>query len=62
MERYESSVHTFVVKVWLEPSELAESQGEWRGEVRHVLSGETRYFRTLQNVAPSMQELLDSPV
>lgn len=33
----------FTIRVWTEP--LGHSQSELRGEVRHVLSGETRYFR-----------------
>lgn len=33
----------FTVRVWIEP--LGNGQTELRGQVRHVLSGETRYFR-----------------
>jgi len=33
----------FTVRVWRE--ELGEDRSEWRGQARHVLSGETRYFR-----------------
>jgi hypothetical protein len=35
--------HLFTVRLWLE--ELGDGQSEWRGQVQHVLSGETRYFR-----------------
>lgn len=34
----------FTVRVWWEETE--EAQGELRMQVRHVLSGETRYFRS----------------
>jgi hypothetical protein len=33
----------FTLRVWWE--ELGESQAEWRGQIQHVASGETRYFR-----------------
>ena len=35
--------HLFTLRVWAEP--LGHGQTELRCEVRHVLSGETRYFR-----------------
>ena len=33
----------FTIRVWLEP--LGHDQSETRGQVRHVLTGEIRYFR-----------------
>jgi hypothetical protein len=35
--------HLFTVRLWAE--DLDADQREWRGQVQHVLSGETRYFR-----------------
>lgn len=35
--------HLFTLRLWAE--EMCDDQTEWRGEVRHVTSGETRYFR-----------------
>ena len=35
--------HLFTVRMWAE--ELGTGQVEWRGQVQHVLSGETGYFR-----------------
>ena len=35
--------YLFTVRLWVE--DLGEGQGEVRMQVRHVLSGETRYFR-----------------
>jgi hypothetical protein len=32
-----------MVRVWAE--ELGHGQWEWRGQVKHLMSGETRYFR-----------------
>ena len=33
----------FTLRVWRE--ELGESRTEWRGQIQHVASGETHYFR-----------------
>ena len=33
----------FMVRVWLE--DLGHGESEWRWQVKHVLSGEMRYFR-----------------
>jgi len=35
--------HLFTVRVWLE--DLGDGHAEWRGQVQHVLSRETHYFR-----------------
>jgi hypothetical protein len=40
-QQYQS--HLFTLRVWLE--ELGDGRAEWRGQLQHVLSGETRYFR-----------------
>lgn len=33
----------FMVRVWLE--DMGDGETEWRGQVKHALSGEVRYFR-----------------
>jgi hypothetical protein len=35
--------HLFTVRLWVE--ELGHGQGEVRMQVKHILSGETRFFR-----------------
>lgn len=35
--------HLFTVRLWSEA--LGDNQFEWRGQVRHVLSGRERLFR-----------------
>ena len=35
--------HLFTIRLWVEA--LGHGQGEARMQVKHVLSGETRYFR-----------------
>ncbi len=48
----------FTVRLWHEP--LGQGRSEWRGQVRHVLSGETRYFRDWPMLVACMQEMLGS--
>jgi hypothetical protein len=48
--------HLFTVRVWLE--ELGHGQTEWRGQVQHVLSGKSRYFREWPSLLAFFQEML----
>lgn len=43
-----------MVRVWLE--NLGEGWSEWRGQVKHVLSGEVRYFRDWSTLLAFLQE------
>jgi hypothetical protein len=40
--------HLFTVRLWIEP--LGDQQSEVRMQVKHLLSGETHYFRTWADV------------
>jgi hypothetical protein len=40
--------HLFTVRLWVEP--FADDQYEVRMQVKHVLGGETRYFRAWPDV------------
>ncbi|HWK89763.1 MAG TPA: hypothetical protein VNP72_07200, partial [Longimicrobium sp.] len=48
--------HSFILRVWLERSD--GEPGEWRGELKHVPSGETAFFRTLDGLQPLLERLL----
>lgn len=48
--------HLFTVRLWLE--DLGHGQSEWRGQVQHVLSGESRYFRDWPSLLAFLQEML----
>jgi hypothetical protein len=45
MDRNEEhhNAQLFTLRLW--PEAMADGQVEWRGQVRHLPSGETRYFR-----------------
>ena len=44
----------FTVRLWRE--DRGEGRVEWRGKVKHVLSGETRYLRDWQVLIAFIQE------
>ena len=51
--------HLFMVRMWLE--DLGEGRTEWRGQVKHVVSGEVRYFREWNNLMTILQEMVVNP-
>lgn len=53
-------VHTFVVRIWLEPSRAQKDHCEWRGEVKHVLTGDVAYFRPLEELVNTIKKLRDA--
>ena len=52
--------HLFMVRVWLE--DLGDGNTEWRGQVKHVLSGEVRYFREWKTLLAFLREALKKDV
>jgi hypothetical protein len=51
-----SESHLFTVRVWAE--KLEADQTEWRGQIRDVVTGETRYFREWAALVKVLVELL----
>jgi len=48
--------HLFTVRIWSEA--LGDGRAEWRGQVRYVPSGETRYFRDWPTLVALFLEML----
>jgi hypothetical protein len=44
------------MRLW--PEALGGGRSEWRGQVRHVTSGETHYFRDWEVLVTFLQALL----
>lgn len=53
------SSHLFTVRLWVE--ELGEGQSEVRMQVKHILSGETRYFRQWAEIELYLLAKLEHP-
>jgi hypothetical protein len=49
----------FAIRLW--PEDLGAGRAEWRGEVRHLPSGETRYFREWSVLVAFLQAKLPRP-
>jgi hypothetical protein len=43
----EAEVHSFLVKIWIEPAEGPRHRREWHGRVSHVSDGTVHAFRNL---------------
>jgi hypothetical protein len=56
MSRDPAPAHTFILRVWLERQ--GPEPGEWRGELRHVPSGERVFFRGFHALPPLLAHLL----
>ena len=50
--------HLFTLRLWLE--ELGDGRREWGGQVRHVTSGQVRYFRDWQTLVEHLKAVLTS--
>lgn len=53
-----SRTHLFMVRVWIE--DLGDGRTEWRGQVKHVMSGEVRYFRSWSTLIRHLKAVLSS--
>jgi hypothetical protein len=49
----------FTLRLWR--VEAADGRAEWRGQLRHVLSGESRYFHGWPALVASLDALLPEP-
>jgi len=50
LEAYESNMHPFVLKIWLEETASEAGRATWRGHITHVPSGERRYLKDLDGI------------
>ena len=49
--------HLFTLRMWAE--KIDAGQDEWRGALRHVSSGEIRYFRDVATLYRALRTMLD---
>jgi hypothetical protein len=57
-EAEHSRTEAFVLRVWLEPFGDDVEGGEWRGELKRVRDGTSRYFRGMDGMTETLRELL----
>jgi len=50
--------HLFLLRLWRE--ELAQGQGEWRGQMTSLANGEVRYFRSPETLYKILLTMLSN--
>jgi hypothetical protein len=56
----EFSVHSFIVKVWLEEEATKNGEGTWHGRITHVPSGRKRYLKNLSEITAFINPYLEA--
>jgi hypothetical protein len=59
MDLAESTVHSFIVKLWLEDGGSEANRLRWHGHITHVPSGTRRYFKKLSEIPDFIGEYVD---
>jgi hypothetical protein len=47
MELPENSIHSFVIKIWLEETAAEAGRARWRGHITHVATGQRHYVNSM---------------
>lgn len=50
MDLPESTICSFIIKIWLEETGEEANEAVWRGHITHVPSGERRYLKDLDDI------------
>jgi len=59
MDVAESTLHSFIVKLWLDYEGGKKGRRVWRGYITHVPSGAQRYLNSLSDIEEFIKEYLD---
>jgi hypothetical protein len=58
VNRCETDIHSFIIKIWLEETVEEAGQVTWRGHITHVVSGQRRYIQDLEDITTFIQPYL----
>lgn len=58
MNQRHSPSHLFTLRLWQE--DLGADQNDWRGRLKHVLSGDTHHFRDWSTLVDSLLAMLET--
>jgi hypothetical protein len=59
MDAGEATVHSFIVKLWLEGDDGQGQRIAWHGYITHVPTGARRYLQSLSDVTEFIKQHLD---
>lgn len=57
-DTHASSVHSFIVKLWLEPPADKGARASWHGSITHVPDGNRQYLRELDDITDFIGQYL----
>jgi hypothetical protein len=57
-EKY--SIHSFIVRMWLEEVDENTHRGNWRGRITHIPTGKQQYFIDMKSISAFIQSYLDA--
>ena len=57
---FDTTIHSFIVKVWLEETAQEAGQATWRGRITHVPGGEQCYFKELDDIPSFIKPHLEA--
>ena len=60
MELPAVSMHSFVIRMWLEEKAVGLEHRKWRGHITHVPSNQRRYFDDLEDIKQIVKSYLES--
>ena len=56
----ESEAQSFIVKIWLESTEMDNRRRKWRGSVTHVPGGERQYVNDVTEISMLIAQQLST--
>ena len=59
MDPFETSTHSFIIKIWREWTGTQPGHATWRGSITHVPSGERRYLHDLKDILTFIKPYLE---
>ncbi len=51
----EEDEHAFILRIWYEPREIEGARPQWRGRIQHVITGQQRYLKDLQEIVDFLE-------
>jgi hypothetical protein len=60
MDSTKSTIHSFIVKVWVEETAEEAGQVTWRGHIIHVPSGKRHYIQDLDAIKAFVTPYLEA--
>ncbi|MDQ3247579.1 MAG: hypothetical protein M3Q45_00080, partial [Chloroflexota bacterium] len=58
MEIEETTIHSFVIRLWLEEAATATDPTRWRGHITHIPSNQRQHIDTLDAIQPMIAAYL----